>query len=68
MQYSNLTNRSGRFLIRMALMTALLGFGTLASTAQAGYYDIYGYYHPTCVSGYWTVGPVGPIWVPPMCR
>ncbi|MBT9292524.1 hypothetical protein [Prosthecodimorpha staleyi] len=31
-----------------------------AGMAEAGYYDIYGFYHPTC---HWVPGYFGPVWM-----
>jgi len=38
-----------------------------SSAAHAGYYDAWGYYHVTCVPGYWANGWYGPFWVPAVC-
>lgn len=57
-----------RFSIRIIALTALLSLGAAAGSAHAGYYDIYGGYHPTCVPGYWAFGPMGRFWVAPVCR
>ncbi len=52
------------------LLTVLL-IGTAAmlaaGAAQAGYIDPYGFYHPTCVPGFWSYTPYGAFWVAPVC-
>lgn len=53
--------------VRVALLTTALLLGAAASTAHAGYFNIYGGYVPTCVPGYWAYGPLGRFWVPAVC-
>lgn len=67
MKHTKSTNRSRRFSFRVAVIAAVLGLSAAAGTAQAGYFNIYGGYVPTCVPGYWAPGPIGPIWVPAVC-
>ena len=43
-----------------AAVLAATALGSVA--AHAGYY-----YVPTCVPGFWAMGPIGPFWVPPVC-
>ena len=57
-------NKAKKLLLMIAGGAAVM---MMTTAANAGYYDALGYYHPTCVPGYWAPGPLYPIWVPAVC-
>ena len=45
----------------------LIAVAVLAATALGSVAAHAGYYVPTCIPGYWAMGPFGPFWVPGVC-